>query len=265
MPSTYAHYRFGRDVIQRLPETWSDPILRCRDLYDIGVHGPDLLFFYRPVFLNPIVAIGFDAHKKTGRVFFGQAAKVARAACHSLQARAYVAGLLTHFALDSICHPCVEQEVRNGRASHAEIEVSFDRFLLLKDGRTPIRQKLCEHIRPSTESAAVIAPFFPPATVGQVLIAERSIICYNNWLVAPRAPKRLLVKGALRLSGNYEELHGLLMTREQNSACLKSDERLYVLYQQALFLAAELFREMEDCLEDSGHLGGGFNHTFGAE
>ena len=62
MPSTYAHYRLGKEVIQKL-----DPDLRAiaeghRQLYDIGLHGPDILFYYDALHRNPTSQIGFDMH-----------------------------------------------------------------------------------------------------------------------------------------------------------------------------------------------------------
>ena len=42
MPSTYAHRRFGADVLERLPAELQEKIAPYRELYDIGLHGPDL-------------------------------------------------------------------------------------------------------------------------------------------------------------------------------------------------------------------------------
>lgn len=41
MPSTYAHYRFGRDVLSGLPPALQGIIQDHRALYDLGLHGPD--------------------------------------------------------------------------------------------------------------------------------------------------------------------------------------------------------------------------------
>ena len=46
MPSTYAHRRFGADVLQQLPAALQDQIGKNRALFDVGLHGPDLLFYY---------------------------------------------------------------------------------------------------------------------------------------------------------------------------------------------------------------------------
>jgi len=262
MPSTYAHYRFGNDVLQSLSLSWKRSILSRRDLFDIGVHGPDLFFFYRPFSSNSVSAIGFDTHAQAGRIFFEHASRTIAASGFNPAALAYAGGLLTHFALDSVCHPYVEQQVRDGGPAHMEMEVSFDRFLLLRDGLDPAGQRLCDHVLPSAENAAVIAPFFPPATAPQVLTAARSFVRYNNWLVAPGGAKRLLVRSAMKLSGNDRQLRHLLIPLTQNEACIDTDRELWALYRQALVLAGELFTELENHLHGSGSLGKAFDHTF---
>ena len=40
MPSTYAHRRFGADVLVQLPRELREKITPYRPLYDMGLHGP---------------------------------------------------------------------------------------------------------------------------------------------------------------------------------------------------------------------------------
>ena len=56
MPSTYAHRRFGADVLERLPAELQEKIAPYRELYDIGLHGPDLLFYYHAAKSTPVSA-----------------------------------------------------------------------------------------------------------------------------------------------------------------------------------------------------------------
>ena len=49
MPAFYTHYRFGCDVLKQLPEDIRSICTAHRGLFDIGLHGPDIYFFYRPV------------------------------------------------------------------------------------------------------------------------------------------------------------------------------------------------------------------------
>ena len=46
MPTTYAHYIFGSEVLYLLPEKYREIAEKYRSLYDTGVHGPDILFYY---------------------------------------------------------------------------------------------------------------------------------------------------------------------------------------------------------------------------
>ncbi|MBR3367326.1 MAG: hypothetical protein IKG66_05990, partial [Lachnospiraceae bacterium] len=73
MPDSYAHYRFGKQVLEQLPEQIRGVILSERELYDIGLHGPDILFFYRPLGRNFVRALGGEMHAASGKRFFSGA------------------------------------------------------------------------------------------------------------------------------------------------------------------------------------------------
>ena len=107
MPAFYTHYRFGCDVLKQLPENIRSICTAHRGLFDIGLHGPDIYFFYRPVLPNKVNRIGYAAHKRSGRYFLQRAQKVIASAQDKDAARAYFYGLLCHFTLDSICHPYI--------------------------------------------------------------------------------------------------------------------------------------------------------------
>lgn len=44
MPTTYTHYKFGKEVLETLPHPLQSSIENHRELFDIGLHGPDILF-----------------------------------------------------------------------------------------------------------------------------------------------------------------------------------------------------------------------------
>ena len=52
MPTTYAHYKFGKEVISALPRPLRSTVENHRELFDIGLHGPDILFYYHPMKRN---------------------------------------------------------------------------------------------------------------------------------------------------------------------------------------------------------------------
>ena len=73
-------------------------------------------------------------------------------------------------------------------ASHSEIESSFDRYLMEKDGLDPLRHKVTKHLIPSLSSALVIADFYPPLTAKEIYHTEKSMVFYLNGLIAPPGP-----------------------------------------------------------------------------
>ena len=241
MPSTYTHYRFGQEVIQKVPDDIQKIILKNKELYDIGLHGPDILFYYQPLKTNPINSIGYQMHEHQGKEFFDYALKIIgeKPVDEDL---AYLLGFICHFTLDATCHGYIDQKIAQSGVSHGEIEVEFDRFLMIEDGLDPIRHKLTNHIIPSIDHARIIAPFFN-VTAQQVVKALKSMKFYNGLLIAPSKLKRNFIYALLRITGNYQEMHGLIVNYEANPLCKDSTEKLNQLYKQAIEKAVELISE----------------------
>ena len=245
MPSTYAHRRFGADVLDRLPAELQEKIAPYRELYDIGLHGPDLLFYYHAAKSTPVSALGNAMHEQPGAVFFERARGVVNKAKNRDAALAYVLGFLCHFALDSTCHPRVEQDVRDSGVSHCEIETEFDNMLLRRDGKDPLHFLTASHIHPSMERAKVIAPFYQGITILQAYDAMKGMVAVHKLLLASSPAKRWVV------------------LTQPNPACAESCEQLDALYQKALPLAERLILEYRDTLQTGAPLDQAYQHTFG--
>jgi hypothetical protein len=235
-----------------------------QQVYDIGLHGPDLLFYYHPATANVINQMGDRYHDQTGHAFFLPAAQHALRCADTEAAVAYLYGVICHYALDSVCHPYVETYVQAGRAGHVEMETSFDRMLLLKDHQDPLHYPLCRHILPTRESAALIARFYPVAKPQHIYRSMRGMIFYNRLSSMPHKAMRRVTTAAMKLSGRYEELRGMLMPDRQNPRTEEIDGHLYALYQKAVDHAQGLLRQMDRHLSGCGRLGQEFDHTFGA-
>ena len=115
----------------------------------------------------------------------------------------YVYGFICHFTLDETCHGYIDEKIAASGISHTEIEVEFDRMLMVKDGYDPIRHRLTEHIVPSMENAEVIQAFFEGVDSEQVRKSLKGMIKNNNLLIAPSKGKRLLINALLTVTGNY--------------------------------------------------------------
>ena len=125
MPSTYAHYRMGQQVRSMLDGNEKKIVEKYPQLYLIGLHGPDILFYYKPLKSNSINSIGYE--------LFERARKVISEKKDREPYLAYTYGVLNHFALDVSSHGYIEQKINESGISHAEIEVEFDRELMVMD------------------------------------------------------------------------------------------------------------------------------------
>ena len=104
MPANYAHYRFGIQALEQLSPDLKRPIQRFRRMYDVGLHGPDLFFYYNPLMQNSLAALARRTHALAGREFFTQACEILKKN-PSEAGQAYLYGLLCHYCLDSALHP----------------------------------------------------------------------------------------------------------------------------------------------------------------
>ena len=263
MPSTYAHRVFGEKMLEVYPVEVAAAASARRQLYDIGLHGPDILFYYKVLKADPVNAVGYRTHGQKGSDFFAPAKLVYAEADDRAGALAYLLGFLCHFALDRACHSYIENKIRLSHVTHTEIESEFDRFLLEERGIEPLSAKIDDHVVPSAENAAVIAPFFAGVSEKQVLRALRSMRFYNALLRAPHQPKRGFVRLCLRLTGNFKEMHGMMIAKQPIPACQDSDLRLAKLMDKAVGRCVLLSENVAAYVRGEEELLPEFNKTFG--
>ena len=70
MPAAYSHYRLGQLVLDELNQPLKHVLETNQDLFDIGLHGPDILFYNRPYIHSKINRLGSAMHKERADIFF---------------------------------------------------------------------------------------------------------------------------------------------------------------------------------------------------
>lgn len=243
MPTSYAHYKLGQEVKSKLTGNVADIIAEYPQLFCLGLHGPDLLFYYDALKKNKVNSTGFGLHEYSGRYVFERAAKVIKEKGMSKPHQAYIYGFLCHYSLDVSCHGCVNAFDATKIAGHLEIEAELDREMLLRDGKDPLSTILTGHLVSSKENAEVIKDFFPSITTEEIEKSIKDMIFYLNFLVAPGKVKRWFFQTALKLVGKYEQFGGLMINLEKNHKCDETVETLIGLYQEAKILAVKLISE----------------------
>ena len=159
MPAGYTHYVFGEQVLSQLDENIKKRIMPYIDLYHIGIHGPDILFYYDVYKKNPVKSLGFGMHQLPATDFFKHAKELIKQDATDA-ALAYTIGFITHFTLDSSLHPEIGVLENTLSMTHSLLESELDRELLVRVGRDPLTANLTTHIHPGYTNALVIAPFF---------------------------------------------------------------------------------------------------------
>lgn len=231
MPSTYAHYRFGAQILPAMPAEIRRTVDRFRRLFDVGLHGPDIFFYYLPV-----TSTGNDlAHKyhmQSGKDFFSRVCRMVRLE-GSEAAQSYLYGVLCHYALDSVCHPFIHAECVEDPALHVRMEAEFDRFLLESDGKTPAcDQDLSPHIQLTPGECETVAKFYPGATARGIQGGVRNMAFLVRILSQPDGAKRNFLRGGLRLLS--ADLLGMMMPTSADPECEKYNHPLLALYDRAV-------------------------------
>lgn len=265
MPTTYAHYRMGAKVIETLPERAKETVLQHRELFDIGVHGPDIFFYHNPIMQSSPVKLGIAMHHEAAEEFFKRAAAIVRKNSSKEAHKAYLYGFLCHFALDVTCHGYIGEYIERSGVGHYEIEAEFDRELLEKDGYTAISKRLTGHLHATKENATVISDFWDEISTRQVEQTIGRMIFFLNVLCAPSRVKRGIIFALMKLAGVYNSMHGLVINYEENEACRESTDWLMEHFDEATKLAVRLITEYEKYIQTGGSLSEKFSYDFESE
>lgn len=261
MPTTYAHYTFGVEVFKNLNDELKELISKNINLYNVGLHGPDILFYYGALSSNAVNQKGNEIHSKKADSFFENARSVIAECDDKEAACAYIMGFICHFMLDSECHPFIRQKESIGY-SHSEMEAEFDRLLMIKNHLNPISYKTSGHIIPTYDYAKCISLFYEGITYKEILKALKSMKFYLNFLVAPGHLKRAVIFNGLKVTGNYEKMSKLIMSYEPNSACVEISENLLDLYSKAIIPTANIINEYYENLNSTKSINTRFNKSF---
>lgn len=255
MPSNYAHYRFGRRVLEGLPEDLRRTIGENARVYDVGLHGPDIFFYYDPFARNNP---GSRFHRQSGRDFFTRACRHLRLT-PSAPGSAYLYGVLAHYCLDSICHPFVNDVDSAGQIGHIELETEFDRYLLELDGHMPPwAQDTTRHMKLTKGESDCIAPFYPGVTSLQIRSSLHRMAFLSRLLIAPGGVKRAVLHQLL--PGKHRQF---LMPKGPNPNCSHLNEPLLALFEKAQTLYPMLADEITAHLTHNVPLSHRFAPNFG--
>ena len=252
MPASYAHYRFGKQLLPALPSDVRQTIQRFRRMYDMGLQGPDFFFYYNIFMKTSVGQLGSTFHHQPGREFFPEACKAAT----SDAAKAYLYGLLGHYCLDSTCHPFVNRLATIGEAAHIPLESEFERFLLVLDKETsPQTFDMSKHLKLTRGECMTVSSFYPGSTGSHVFRGIHAMAISTGMLAHPRNSPFL----PKFLPGLFQ--HSI--PAEENPDLAPYMGELRDLYNQALEKYPALLQEITAHLQTGADFTDAFTADFG--
>ena len=222
----------------------------------MGLHGPDIFFYYNPLIKTATGQLGGVFHAQSGQEFFARVC----AQAGSEAGRVYLLGLLGHYCLDALCHPYVEKKEADGSARHVELESEFDRYLLEADGVVlPHTYDGSAHMRLTRGECVTVALFYPPATPANINACVRNMARATRFLVGEN---RKHVRRLLRLTRS-PAIEDQLMPEHGDDRWLWMDSEMLVLYNRALKRYPGLLSQLDEHMRTGEPLGQDFAPAFG--
>ena len=261
MPTTYAHWRFGDKCIRMLPDDLQNIILNNRAIFDYGVHGPDIFFYYNCLKHNEVNCYGSAMHDIPYKDTLAQIKENFKKTENKDMALSYLLGFTCHFTLDSYCHGFIEKVDETMPYSHGKIESQFDRYLLIKDGFNPVTKSVTDMFHPDKKMAKVISGLFNKFDEDIIYKTLKDQKLYLNLLKDNSDIKRFFLTTAMDIAG-VPSFKDLLITKENVEELKPVNIRLNKYFDMALKHYPVLADSLIGYLYDKNELNTYFKHNF---
>lgn len=262
MPTTYTHDLFGKIVYKQLPEEIRKVIRKNGDLFRIGLHGPDILFY--DLTNLSVSSIGVEMHSIPAASFFLRGMSMVRARDDE-RLLAYLLGFGCHYLLDSVCHPYVEDVAKAKVITHTLLEKEFDRTLMLETNKNPYHFYPSDCIVPKVSYARVIRKMFPGLGTRDILVFLRMMKFLTNAMVYDnRGKRRFLVALVTRIAGKRKSRSALefFMEKDPVPGSEKPVKELHRYFDQAAEEAPAYIEELYSLSKEELPLSKRWNRTY---
>jgi hypothetical protein len=139
MPGYDTHYLYGINSYRKLPNSNVKKAINAnRGVYTLGLFGPDIFFYYATEVAAARKNIGSIMHTENTGIFFKYLIEYTeqKQGAEREIATAYLAGFLSHYSLDCVCHPYVYwktdylHKTKGYTEKHFSLETDIDIMLL---------------------------------------------------------------------------------------------------------------------------------------
>lgn len=227
MPDTTAHHYFGQEVYKELRDDIRAFLSAHKSIFDLGLQGPDLLFYYKPFRSdNPVRALGIGIHHQPARGRMQAAAEALRQKTDEA-ALAYLLGYACHWALDSAFHGDIARMAPSSN-EHFQLEAELDRQIILGHyARNPLRFSRWRLTQTDMAGYGWLRTVYPELNDGECRECAQSITYFMR-LINAQTPLRLAAAAvAERLSGHPGMFRSTMVPRRLNVRFQAAAGQLY--------------------------------------
>lgn len=251
MPAIFAHDLYGREVYLDLKKEIQRVIKREKDCFYLGLHGPDVLFFYRPISKNPINQKGCRYHERPAAEIFAHGLQVMREEENpgrKIALQSYLLGFACHFALDHSLHGEIGEMEKESGFTHAEIETELDRRLLVREEKNPVRTYTACHLKNTEMTRYVVTRILKEdeAHAKEAILSfkwiSRIFINSGEWF-------KKLLGIVMKAAGCYEKYYGMVMKQEATPGLEGITDRLELDFLAAVPFGVELVEGLYDSMK----------------
>ena len=242
MPTTYAHDLFGKMVYHRLDPEIQEKIKKYQITYQIGLHGPDILFYVRPFHKNRFNQMAHRLHREEAAGFFERGRELYQKTGNE-EILVYLLGFICHFMLDSTCHPYISEYMKKTGARHDEIETEFDRALMVRTGKDPFHYQPGSVIRIEKNSVDAISEVMEGMSHKDIVRALMGTKFYTRLPICNSEKKRKVKLAVARILFMYRLADGRIIRGEPKDICLESTQHLTQLFLQTVPEATAMINE----------------------
>lgn len=267
MPAAFAHDIFGRKVYMEADPVVKRIIKKERYCFLLGVHGPDILFFYKALGKNKVNQKGVRMHGEPAAKLMERGRMLVREA-ETRDERdemiAYLMGVACHFSLDNRVHAYVNAEEKRTGITHAEIETELERRLLEREHMRPLHSNLTCHLKITAQTVRASSRLFDedPIKVAKAIMSFRTM---NRLFINSSERTKRFCCFLLRFTGSYGVIHGMFMRKQPTPGCEAITDHLEREFNEAVPKGAELLSDLLTYLRGKGPMPEAFQGNFNGE
>lgn len=261
MPAIAAHYYFGQLVFNSLGEK-AKRMANCnKPVYDLGLQGPDIFFYYRPFMKNKVNKYGREIHAQKANIFFAKALEKIKkdGDCCALS---YLLGFVCHWMLDSTFHGKIS-EVAPGPVQHEQLETEIDRQIIVSNySKRPEVYKRYELIKIKPDFVECLHKSYSDLSSSQIKDSVDSMRNYNKFLYSPGGKKRKLLYAVETIIGIKDQFTSLMVGNRADIRYYKPAYDIIGKFDKCSINTVAAIDNIIDCFDGKAKLSPIFNKDF---